>query len=326
MSFDLVKRIVGGSPAPSHAYPFAVYLSIETQPSWHAVCGGTLISATHVVTAAHCVHHAPRPSAVKLGLGSAHIRRQQRHQARNITVHPHFDMRTLANDIAVVHLDRPVAMTPDVHRIPVYFGDIGAGTRIVTMGWGVTTNRPGARTVAALNHVQLRVAEPRACRSVDPEFASSNGPFICTSTQPGARDECNGDSGAPAVVDMADIPPPLSKRSAAMVRAAARARAGDEGSDLRLVALTSYGDNARHDAHPPCGDPSGFGFSTHIAYYEQFLTAATGLGRAQLEAPVRLDRHALKTSSAAAGLLLPPHAVWLQFMTAVIVALALMCR
>ncbi|KAJ2541427.1 Transmembrane protease serine 11D [Coemansia sp. RSA 1853] len=297
----LNKRIVGGTQASDHAFPFAVYLSIESHPSWHAVCGGTLISDTHIVTAAHCVHHA-RIASVKIGLGHSTLNRQQQSVASNITVHPQFNIRTLANDIAIVYLPRPIHMTRNVHRIPVYFGHINEGARVVAMGWGVTSNNIGARTSLRLNRVDLDVGATQMCKQVDAEFVSSNGPFVCTSTQPRMRDECNGDSGAPVIIDTHT----WSRRM----------------SDWRLVALTSYGDTKHHETRPLCGDKEGVGFGTHVAHYAQFIQQATGLERAQLEAPVRFDRHGAHYNS---GQLSVPFAAWLHFIAA-IVAVALVAK
>ncbi|KAJ2366927.1 hypothetical protein IW150_005808, partial [Coemansia sp. RSA 2607] len=48
------ERIIGGSPAPSGEFPFAVHLFKNDSP----YCGGTLIDTEWVVTAAHCVASA----------------------------------------------------------------------------------------------------------------------------------------------------------------------------------------------------------------------------------------------------------------------------
>lgn len=278
MAFGQVKPIVGGQAVGSpHAFPFAAHLRIETQPGWHAVCGGTWISDRHVVTAAHCLHNAPTASAITIGYGNTEIGQMRRTDIRNFHIHPQFNPRTLSHDIAVIEAQDRVGT-----RIPVYFGPIQARDPLITMGWGVTSNTPGAHTAARLNQVELAVADTERCQRVDEKFTSSNGPFVCTDTQPGNRDECGGDSGSPAVMSV--------------------------GGELRLAALTSYGDNLQHDSHPPCGDPTGFGFSTHVGFYQQFLTATTGLARQQLEAPVAasgINRNTLagdsKKSSASAG-------------------------
>ncbi|KAJ2516505.1 hypothetical protein GGI11_003429 [Coemansia sp. RSA 2049] len=277
MSFGQLRPIVGGEPAGSaHDYPFAVRLSIETRPGWHAVCGGSLLSAQHIVTAAHCVHRAPAPDAVRIGFGHAHSARQRTTRAVAVHVHPAFDSHTLANDIAVVVVGaHAIGESRQAHRVPVYFGPVRGGLGLTAMGWGVTSNAPDAHTSSVLNAVALAVASPQACRGVDSAFRSSDGPFVCTATGGGLRDECSGDSGAPAVI--AD-------------ESAGSGRRGARPQRARLVALTSFGDNTVHDSHPPCADPSGFGFSTHVAYFHDFITNATGLTRHQLEEPVQFDR------------------------------------
>ncbi|KAJ2574155.1 Epidermal growth factor-binding protein type B [Coemansia sp. RSA 1836] len=331
MSFGQLKPIIGGSQVLPHEYPFAVYLSIETQPSWHAVCGGTLVSDRHIITAGHCLIHAPSTQSVKIGYGHTHVKQQEHARAYRLLIHPHFNPRTLFNDIAIIELATPIRQTINAHRIPIYFGPVDPGQVLTTMGWGITSNAPGARTVAVMNRVDLSVASPDRCKAVDASFVSSNGPFICTGTQPGDRDECSGDSGSPAIVTLKDGGggSPMGPRELREMRqrellAQANVSSNDSSSsrwsrligaggglrhskwrqqqqqqqqllrlqlrDVRLVALTSYGDNTHHDVHPPCGDPSGFGFSTHIAHYTDFIVNATGLTRAELEAPLRLDR------------------------------------
>ncbi|KAI8324494.1 trypsin-like serine protease [Martensiomyces pterosporus] len=339
MSFGQLKPIIGGERVETHEFPFAVYLSIETQPNWHAVCGGTLVSSRHIITAGHCLYHAPSASAVKVGYGSTHIKKQMTARAANYTIHPDFNPRTLFNDIAVIELDKPVVQSTMVHRIPLYFGSVDPGQVVTTMGWGVTSNSPGSHTVPVMNRVDLQVADPAMCRKVDDSFESNNGPFICTGTQPGNKDECNGDSGSPAIITLVsgkprsvDSPAPLRAHSSLWGRygttadmwlgkttqargssggssggsrharwwgRAVRAEARVSTGDMRLVALTSYGDNINHDTHPPCGDPTGFGFSTHIGYYAGFLARATGMTAQQLEEPVRIDRLATTRVSGA---------------------------
>ncbi|ORX71669.1 hypothetical protein DL89DRAFT_130446 [Linderina pennispora] len=156
------------------------------------------------------------------------------------------------------------------------------------MGWGVTSNAPGAHTVQVMNRVDLHVADAKMCRRVDETFDSNNGPFICTGTQPGNKDECNGDSGSPAIITMVNGRPRTIQETAP----GRLSRQQDLGpvADMRLIGLTSYGDNADHDPHPPCGDPSGFGFSTHIAYYTDFILQATGLTKDRLQEPIKFDR------------------------------------
>ncbi|KAJ2379140.1 hypothetical protein GGI05_006638 [Coemansia sp. RSA 2603] len=303
MSLGQQQPIIGGQSVETHEYPFVVYLSIETQPSWHAVCGGTLISDRHIVTAGHCLYHAPSANAVRIGYGNTHVRQQQSVRAQNYTIHPDFNPRTLFNDIAVIELHASDRIKPSdrARWIPVYFGSVDPGLTLTTMGWGITSNSPGARTVPVMNRVDLSVASNEACTAVDQTFASSDGPFVCTSTfaggasGAGSRDQCNGDSGSPAVITMSHGKSLVHRKHRWRVGSWRRKTAGPRGAvarhaDMRLVALTSYGDNIHHDVHPACGDPSGFGFSTHVAHYEDFLTNVTGLSRQMLEQPAGSER------------------------------------
>ncbi|KAF4517253.1 hypothetical protein B566_EDAN011637 [Ephemera danica] len=46
------SRIIGGSPATKHQFPYQVAIITNDQ----AFCGGSLISSTAVLTAAHCTN------------------------------------------------------------------------------------------------------------------------------------------------------------------------------------------------------------------------------------------------------------------------------
>ena len=48
--FEFDSKIIGHSPAPKHAYPWMVAMLIDGRH----FCGGSLIDAQHVLTAAHC--------------------------------------------------------------------------------------------------------------------------------------------------------------------------------------------------------------------------------------------------------------------------------
>src|SRR4051794_27287309 len=48
---DASQRIVGGGAAPAGAYPFAAQLDLDGE----FTCGGSLVAARYVVTAAHCL-------------------------------------------------------------------------------------------------------------------------------------------------------------------------------------------------------------------------------------------------------------------------------
>ena len=109
-----VNRIVGGETADNGTWSWAVSLSI----SQTYLCGGSIISSTWIITAAHCVINKS-PSAVTVYAGGA--RRSLSSQIRNasqIIVHPNYDSGTSVYDIALISLSTPLLMTdPNVDAI-----------------------------------------------------------------------------------------------------------------------------------------------------------------------------------------------------------------
>lgn len=50
------NRIIGGSLAIPGQFPYQVALIIPVNDSYTQICGGSIISADWILTAAHCVH------------------------------------------------------------------------------------------------------------------------------------------------------------------------------------------------------------------------------------------------------------------------------
>ena len=100
-------RVVGGVPARLHAHPWIAALAYS---DGQVKCGGTLVTARHVITAAHCVND--QLSTVILG---EHNLKQDQDKASpqtfnivNVTKHGEYNKRTQDNDIAIIKLDREV--------------------------------------------------------------------------------------------------------------------------------------------------------------------------------------------------------------------------
>jgi secreted trypsin-like serine protease len=58
---------------------------------------------------------------------------------QSITTHPNYDPFSKDNDIAILHLEQPFAIGGSVKIAPLASNDtIGAGTRCIATGWGIT--------------------------------------------------------------------------------------------------------------------------------------------------------------------------------------------
>ncbi|CAF4460910.1 unnamed protein product, partial [Adineta steineri] len=101
-------RIMGGQDAVPHSYPWMVSLTKRSLNNIH-LCGGTLITQRHVLSAAHCMEDFDGPSDLNIIAGT-HYNTDKRNPAPviAINVHPQYDPDTFENDIAIITLLAPL--------------------------------------------------------------------------------------------------------------------------------------------------------------------------------------------------------------------------
>ncbi|KAJ2450739.1 hypothetical protein EV183_004072 [Coemansia sp. RSA 2336] len=275
----LVERIIGGTEAQEHEYPFAVRLTISAGNE-DLLCGGTLIQNDMVVTAAHCMvdtnsNNVYEPNQVAICYGSSSVVKQSCSTARNITVHPSYNPLTLTNDIALVQLS---ALTLDsaISTVPVYSGKLPEGTKLTTMGWGKTQSSSSALP-STLMSVEIEVGGAAACKQALPSYGSADGPEVCSvnALTPG-KDSCQGDSGSPSIIRVDGRP--------------------------YLAALTSSGVDLADPGAADCATKDGLAFYTHVYYFMDFLTQVTGASSSALTSDNGKDTADEPTSAAA-----PPY-------------------
>ncbi|MEV4646983.1 serine protease [Saccharopolyspora sp. NPDC049357] len=193
------SRILGGSGATTNDAPWVVAL---TDRYGNQFCGGTLIRAGEVVTAAHCAHDpltgAERsPEDVRVVAGRTDLRSSQGSEAEvdDVWVHPGYEDFTTGDDLAVLKLNAPLPQRPLPVVAPGETAPYEPGAMARVYGWGRTSeNGPNSDS---LRSVEVPVAADDACRSAYPNYDPRS--MFCAGYPEGGRDACAGDSGGPIV-------------------------------------------------------------------------------------------------------------------------------
>lgn len=199
-------RVVGGAPAPITSTPWQVALVIGGA----SLCGGSLISATWVLTAAHCVAGSPNPR-VFAGISNlpARTAANELSVVRTI-VHPQYDPNSYTADLALIELAQPITPSGEVRIVALPTGQDpqswpAAGTSALVSGWGATSF--GGGSVADLRQATVQVLVGPgggACGDYGSDYDVLA--TICAGSGQGGIDTCQGDSGGPLVIDVAGTP------------------------------------------------------------------------------------------------------------------------
>ncbi|MFH1329345.1 MAG: trypsin-like serine protease [Actinomycetota bacterium] len=204
-------RIVGGTEVdPPGKYPFigALVFAAEPDTYWGQFCAGTLIDPWWVLTAGHCVSFAAVDDASEIDVmvGRHDLRNGtdgERIGVADIYRHPGYDNQTLANDLALLRLERAAtAGTPLDLATAADAGLFEAGDLATVIGWGATQgNPPGTPNYPdELREVQVPIVADADCATAyGSDFILPDqicaGDFVN-----GGIDSCFGDSGGPLFV------------------------------------------------------------------------------------------------------------------------------
>ncbi|WP_371977829.1 trypsin-like serine protease [Enterovibrio norvegicus] len=198
---DVSPRIVGGKPAAPENWAF--YTQIVNRPSNRSFCGASYIGDGYVLTAAHCVDNdAPNHIAVKIGGIRYNGTDGVRVNVEQIFIHPDFNTRTLANDIALLKLTN---VPSGVQPVDIAAGSVSQyaveGDTLTVAGLGRTSEGGSSPTV--LQEVDVPLVSDAVCRQSGGNYANVGSVSFCAGIPAGGIDSCQGDSGGPLVINQA---------------------------------------------------------------------------------------------------------------------------
>jgi len=211
-------RIVGGEIAQPGAYPWAVSRSeAGTEgPAGHG-CGGSLVSATMVLTAAHCVGGIT-PDDVDAVVGRDRLDDAADGERVDVT---RYALHPGQFDLALLELGTPVSQPPVGLATLAEAALFAPGETATAIGWGLRSEN-GSAPSNDLRQVDVPIVGDADCRSAYRGFARIQpSSSICAGSA--GHDTCSGDSGGPLFVHDASGTP-LQVGVTSFGRGCARAR------------------------------------------------------------------------------------------------------
>ncbi|CAO1381196.1 unnamed protein product [Diamesa hyperborea] len=203
--------IVHGEETYAGQFPWhsAIYLSDVGQLKY--ICGGSLISLSAIITAAHCVTHAKTSRAINnnnllIYLGKNNLQKwtgpEQDAKVAEIVVHPDYDSERFYSDLAVLKLKdsvtrsnyiRPVCLWNFDSDLKMIVGKLGS-----IPGWGYNEN---GLVSEDLTFIRMPIVTHETCIWSNRDFFSkvTSDKAFCAGFRNGSS-VCNGDSGGGMVL------------------------------------------------------------------------------------------------------------------------------
>lgn len=197
-AYSSTQRIVGGMLAEPHSIPFQVALfPVKVVFTVPLICGGSLVSKTAVLTAAHCLKDTVR---TRITIGGYNLTAEEDGiynttvESKSYRIHPDFNHRYAYHDIALIILDKTVDFSHQIQKVALPTVAESFADEIGTIsGYGNTCD--GCRPSLILKIAQNKILTNEACSAILGTIAIPSSTQICASTAETKSGICRGDSG-----------------------------------------------------------------------------------------------------------------------------------
>lgn len=139
---DIENRIVGGNLTSIDKFPYQISLRLNGRH----ICGGSILTEKHVLTAGHCVRSNPWRNGwivLQVLAGSTNNtgegENQQLRKVVRVVTHPRFGVGIYQNDISILFVDEKFVYNAFIQpiKLPQQGEVIEAGSAVTIAGWGL---------------------------------------------------------------------------------------------------------------------------------------------------------------------------------------------
>ncbi|XP_017071158.1 serine protease 3-like [Drosophila eugracilis] len=199
-SSSIEGRITNGNMATANQFPYQVGLSFKgSGASWW--CGGSIISNTWILTAAHCTRGASKVTIYYGSTVRTSAKLKQKVSSSKFVQHASYSAATLSNDISLIQT-KSVTFSSSINKIalPAIASSYSsyAGQTAIVSGWGKTSDTASSVT-SNLQYAELNVITNAVCQQTFGSSVVTSGVICVASTN--KKSTCQGDSGGPLALN-----------------------------------------------------------------------------------------------------------------------------
>ncbi|XP_063247980.1 acrosin-like [Prinia subflava] len=199
---DDMTRVVGGVGAAEASWPWVVSIQHPGSPKLGHWCGGSLITADWVLTAAHCFDKIENVSLLYVVIGATQFTKPGlgavARDVKQVVIHRYYKRVDYRYDVALVQLERPVECSSYIQLACVADPTLRVSNlkNCWIAGWGATTARSQDYS-DRLQEAKVQLIDVKLCNSTG-WYPGEIHPYnLCAGYPQGTIDACQGDSGGP---------------------------------------------------------------------------------------------------------------------------------
>nr|AYV99639.1 venom polypeptide [Dolopus genitalis] len=196
-------RIAGGYEAKPKSAPFIVSIQLKSNNGFIHYCGGSIIDANWILTAAHCLYEKNTRN-MKIEAGRHNLKDQestaQQRTIDSFVIHKLYTGGVAPYDIALIYTNQAFIWTDAVKPAMLPSADKIPSGNVAIYGWGSTSKMTGAQFPDVLQTAVVKVLAQQECKKLlGNGNANLHDTNMCTASPPEGVGVCSSDSGGPLV-------------------------------------------------------------------------------------------------------------------------------